>query len=308
MIYLGRAMTMSGGFDTDAAFQLDPDGVGGRIAPVPALQNGAGKLFWEGISQGAIMGGALTALEPDLTQSVLNVTGMNYSTLLRRSSDSGQYLDIAGHRALGPLPEPAAAAADPVPDAAALGPRRGQWVRGAHDERSRCRTPPAHHVLLQMAYGDHQVSNLAGEVEARTIGAQVHTPELDDRTALGRGSALRADGDRLLPVQRGRGDGLLRRRAARLSEPCRGHCRIQTCTDENTTRTTGPRRRRWWSCPPIRRACTAAIRTRIRGGRSTASRTTRPGCSPAGSSTSAGAAQRGRVTPTASPARPRPSR
>ena len=38
---------------------------------------------------------------------------------------------------------------------------------------------PAHHVLLQMAYGDHQVSNLAGEVEARTIGAQVHTPELD---------------------------------------------------------------------------------------------------------------------------------
>jgi hypothetical protein len=39
-------------------------------------------LYWEGISQGAIMGGALTALEPDLTHSVLNVTGMNYSTLL----------------------------------------------------------------------------------------------------------------------------------------------------------------------------------------------------------------------------------
>ena len=53
-------------------------------------------LYWEGISQGAIMGGALTALEPDLTQSVLNVTGMNYSTLLRRSSDSAQYLELPG--------------------------------------------------------------------------------------------------------------------------------------------------------------------------------------------------------------------
>ena len=31
------------------------------------------------------MGGALTALEPDVTARVLNVTGMNYSTLLRRS-------------------------------------------------------------------------------------------------------------------------------------------------------------------------------------------------------------------------------
>ena len=28
------------------------------------------------------MGGALTALEPDISQSVLDVTGMNYSTLL----------------------------------------------------------------------------------------------------------------------------------------------------------------------------------------------------------------------------------
>ena len=40
-------------------------------------------LYYEGISQGAIMGGALTALEPDISQSVLDVTGMNYSTLLQ---------------------------------------------------------------------------------------------------------------------------------------------------------------------------------------------------------------------------------
>ena len=95
MIYLGRAMTMAGGFDTAPAFQIDPDGGGGNPA-APVLTTGPGNLYWEGISQGAIMGGALTALEPDLTQSVLDVTGMNYSTLLRRSSDSGQYLDTPG--------------------------------------------------------------------------------------------------------------------------------------------------------------------------------------------------------------------
>ena len=31
------------------------------------------------------MGGALTALSPDFTRSVLDVTGINYSTLLSRS-------------------------------------------------------------------------------------------------------------------------------------------------------------------------------------------------------------------------------
>src|SRR3712207_2673163 len=30
---------------------------------------------------------------------------------------------------------------------------------------------PAHEVLLHVAYGDHQVANVAAEVEARTIGA-----------------------------------------------------------------------------------------------------------------------------------------
>ena len=31
-------------------------------------------------------------------------------------------------------------------------------------------TPP-HKVLIEMAYGDHQVANVQTEVEARTIGA-----------------------------------------------------------------------------------------------------------------------------------------
>ncbi len=31
---------------------------------------------------------------------------------------------------------------------------------------------PQHHVLLQTAYGDHQVANITAETEARTIGAR----------------------------------------------------------------------------------------------------------------------------------------
>jgi hypothetical protein len=43
---------------------------------------------------------------------------------------------------------------------------------------------PAHHVLIEMAYGDHQVTNVATEVEARTIGAPLRYPTLDpDRAA-----------------------------------------------------------------------------------------------------------------------------
>jgi hypothetical protein len=175
MIYLGRAMTMSGGFDTNAAFQFDPDG---DLNFTPVLETGPGNLYWEGISQGAIMGGALTALEPDLTQSVLDVTGMNYSTLLSRSSDSGQYLDIPGFGLWANYP-----GLNRRPLILSL--MQLLWDRGEANGYAQHMTDeplpgtPAHHVLLQAAYGDHQVSNLAAEVEARTIGAQVHTPELD---------------------------------------------------------------------------------------------------------------------------------
>ena len=176
MIYLDRAMLNAGGFDTNAAFQLDPDGAGGN-PPVSVLDPSQG-LYWEGISQGAIMGGALTALEPDLTQSVLDVTGMNYSTLLRRSADSAQYFELPG---LGLYANYTNQQERPL----LLSLMQLLWDRGEangyaeHMTSDPLPNTPAHHVLLQLAYGDHQVSNLAAETEARTIGAQVETPALD---------------------------------------------------------------------------------------------------------------------------------
>ena len=221
MIYLGRAMTMAGGFDIDPAFQLDPDGVGGND-PVPALNTGPGNLFWEGISQGAIMGGALTALEPDLTQSVLNVTGMNYSTLLRRSSDSGQYLDTPGVGLWAHYP-------DLQQRPLILSLMQLLWDRGeangyarAHDGRS-----VAEYAGASRAAADGVRRPSGFEPGGRGGGAHDRRPgphsRARDRAALGTRPALRSDPDQLVPVQRECGDGLLRRRAARLPEPRRRH-------------------------------------------------------------------------------------
>jgi hypothetical protein len=103
---------------------------------------------------------------------------MNYSTLLRRSTDSGQYLDTPG---LGLWAHYPSLQQRPL----ILSLMGLLWDRGEADGYAQHMTSdplpntPEHHVLLQAAYGDHQVSNLTAEVEARTIGAQVHTPELD---------------------------------------------------------------------------------------------------------------------------------
>ena len=213
MIYLGRAMVNSGGFDTDAAFQIDPDGGGGNPSG-PVLDTSKG-LYYQGNSQGAIMGGALTALEPDVTQSVLNVTGMNYSTLLRRSSDSGSYLEIP---TFGLYANYTNQQERPL----ILSIMQLVWDRGEADGYAHHMTydplpnTPAHHVLLQMAYGDHQVSNLAGENEARTIGARIETPSLKAGRHWDVNPFLGIPPITPVPVQRLCRGRLLRRWAARL--------------------------------------------------------------------------------------------
>ena len=85
-MFLGRAMAHPDGFSSDPAFQ--------RADGTPLLRTG--ELRYVGNSQGGIMGGALTALSPDVTRSVLGVPAMNYSTLLNRSVDwEGSYAAIA---------------------------------------------------------------------------------------------------------------------------------------------------------------------------------------------------------------------
>ena len=82
-------------------------------------------LYYNGNSQGGIMGGALTAVSPDFTRASLGVPAMNYSVLLPRSVDFDEFAAL-----LYPsYPDEASAAAGLRPDADALGPRRAERLR-----------------------------------------------------------------------------------------------------------------------------------------------------------------------------------
>ena len=79
-MYLGRLLTQADGFVSDPAFQFSGH---------PVLD--PSHVYYYGNSQGGIAGGALTAVEPDVTRSVLYVPGMNYALLLTRSVDFEDY-------------------------------------------------------------------------------------------------------------------------------------------------------------------------------------------------------------------------
>ncbi|MGI8460352.1 MAG: hypothetical protein ACR2OC_01775 [Solirubrobacterales bacterium] len=118
-LYLGRALIHPGGFSANAAFKT----AGG------ANVINTNRLYYDGNSQGGIMGGALTAVSPDLERGVLGVPGMNYSTLLRRSVDFDLYAkgELAGV-ACDELPGPGAAPDPFDPIFAPLGPAFDQFL------------------------------------------------------------------------------------------------------------------------------------------------------------------------------------
>jgi hypothetical protein len=162
-LYLGRLMDSPGGFDTDAAFE------GGGAAPIIAPHD----LAYYGNSQGGIQGGALTAVAQDYTRAVLGVPGMDYSVLLNRSVDFAPFLSILNTN----YP-------DKLDQQIGFAVMQMLWDRSEMDGYAEHLTSdplpgtPVHQVLLDEAFGDHQVANIATENEARTIGAEVHMPAL----------------------------------------------------------------------------------------------------------------------------------
>jgi hypothetical protein len=192
-LYLGRLMTHPDGFASNAAFQAG-------VPPEPVLDTT--RLFYDGNSQGGILGGALTALAPDFNRAVLGVPGMNYSTLLRRSSDfhpyaEGEFTGVVCDE----LPEPFQTICETAPGDTPFGLYDNypnelerplilsliqlQWDRAEADGYAHHMTSdplpdtPPHNVLMHVAFGDHQVSMWSAEVEARTIGAYTNWPALD---------------------------------------------------------------------------------------------------------------------------------
>jgi hypothetical protein len=178
-LYLGRLMVHPKGFSANPAFQW---------ACHPVIDT-TSRLYYDGNSQGGIMGGAVAALMVDGNRSTLGVPGMNYSTLLQRSTDFGtgaasegppQNMGIPSYAWLVYHAYPAEADRQLV-----FALMQMLWDRGEADGYAENMTThplpdtPAHTVLMHAAFGDHQVSNWAAAVEARTAGAYIHTPTLD---------------------------------------------------------------------------------------------------------------------------------
>jgi hypothetical protein len=173
-LFLGRLMIAPDGLVTNPAFR----GANG----VAVLDRHA--LFYDGNSLGGILGGATTAVAQDWTRAVLGVPGMNFSMLLQRSVDFDPYRSLTDQ-----------AYPDAIQRTLALNLLQMIWDRGEADGYAQHLTSspypgtPRHTVLLDEAFGDQQVANVATEVEARTIGARAHRPALargrsPDRTPL----------------------------------------------------------------------------------------------------------------------------
>jgi hypothetical protein len=187
-MYLGRLLVHPQGLTREAVFgPLDQQ-----------------RLYYDGNSQGGIIGGALMALEPDAEHGVLGVPGMNYSTLLNRSTD---FELRPGKPCPGLTPEefepgdpesaleatnfsyacPLYAAYPNQLERQLLFSLMQQlWDRGEangyalHMTDDPLENTPAHTILMHGALGDHQVAQVAAEVEARTIGASTRPVPVDE--------------------------------------------------------------------------------------------------------------------------------
>jgi len=166
-LYLGRALVHPDGLVRHPSFRVVRDG-----ASVPLMD--ISELVYDGGSQGGIMGGALTAVAPDFERAALGVPAMNYSTLLRRSIDFDTYAVVMYTAYPDELERPLL-----------LSLVQLLWDRGESNGYAHHMTSdpypgtPPHQVLMQVAYGDHQVTNWASAVMARTIGARLRAPVLD---------------------------------------------------------------------------------------------------------------------------------
>jgi hypothetical protein len=160
-IFLGRLMTRKGGLADDKVFhRADGSAIVDRT-----------HLDYDGNSQGGIMGAMLAAVSPDIERAALGVTGINYSLLLPRSVDFDTYEAVFKPAYPNDL--------DRVLILSAV---QMLWDRGEgggyvqHLTSNAYPNTQAKQVLLDVAFGDHQVTPLSALIEARTIGATVHQP------------------------------------------------------------------------------------------------------------------------------------
>ena len=121
------------------------------------------------------MGLMLAAVSPDIERAALGVMGMNYSLLLSRSIDFETFEAIM-------IP----AYPNDLDRVLILALVQMLWDRGEgagyvqHITSDPYPGTPAKPVLLHVAFGDHQVSELTAMIAARAVGATIHRPVTAD--------------------------------------------------------------------------------------------------------------------------------
>ena len=162
-LYLGRLMKHVDGLSTHPAFQDDQD----------RSVMDRSQLYYNGNSQGGIMGGALMAVAQDFTRALLGVPGMNYSTLLERSA-LGEIFGVA-IRSSYP---------DAMDRPIAMNVAQMLWDRSEangyahHVTSDPYPNTPAKEILMFVAWADEAVANVTSNVMARTMGIPVRQPAL----------------------------------------------------------------------------------------------------------------------------------
>ncbi len=164
-LFLARLLTHEDGFAAAAEFStadgqstIDTD-----------------EVFYEGHSQGGIMGFVATAVSTEWTKAVIGVPGIDYALLIPRSNNWQTY---------GPVI--AGGYSRPVDGLLILALLQQQWDRAEGSGYVRYLTEntlpgtPEHQAILQVAFGDHQVTNVSAEIAARTAGVPIRVPALDD--------------------------------------------------------------------------------------------------------------------------------
>ncbi len=134
------------------------------------------EVYYYGISQGSIMGASLLAYSPDIQRGVLQVGGTAYSLMIQRSVNWNQFFPTIRNA---------------YPDRVAQHLLMALWQpqfdfsEGSGTAWAQGQNPPLagtseKQVLMQIAVGDSQVTNLAAAVQARTLGLPLLTPSALD--------------------------------------------------------------------------------------------------------------------------------
>ncbi len=135
-------------------------------------------IYFEGVSQGSIVGGGFFAIDPNIERGVFLSGGMNFSLLLRRSmvwqhlflnSIIEQIGDIFSKAYTSSLSRPLLLAMiQMLWDRAEINGYANQF-----NQDSLSNTPKS--VLIQSIVGDQTVPEISAEILARTIGAKRHS-------------------------------------------------------------------------------------------------------------------------------------